>query len=135
MEDSFFPWEREQPPVDFFTPVGFLPSRYGHQPGITVLTPSSTFARSGLAEFGIVSAQTPYGQGNVPGFKIPTHLLRRAVKEEVVRALECHHPAGKNYRPHQPAGMDRAKYDKLMHYWERIIEMQTRAIHALLGRW
>jgi hypothetical protein len=128
--DYFYPWERLQPPTDFYVPLQQPPYAKDIPNGIWVLTPSGPFNRNGFNEFGLVTRQTPFGQGDVPGWKIHFTQLRHASQTELLRALQTTHPQGSSYHPPQPIGygVSDDEYAILMSNWESITIRQVQII-------
>jgi len=86
----------------FYTPT--VRTDHGLHPGLTVLAESMEHHTSGWITLGLVSAQTPYGQGTFLG------LQRDEVVEAdplvVIANLRRTHPHGQDFRPNCRAAMN-----------------------------
>lgn len=133
---DFFAWDRKECPTEFFTPIKLISSLTACPPGVGVVTPTNSYKESESREFGLVTYQTPFGQGPIPGYRFALHLFRPATPSEVLRAIGEDHPEGKNYRPQLSSlsGMSRQEYRRLMDNWEDIIERQVKAIEECFRR-
>lgn len=88
--------DRPGPVPTFWVLKRSTPDHPRISPG-TVLTVTDAHFKPGWMTLGVVSRQTPFGQGMLLG--IHQSNLRRAVSAEIRRALRQHAPEGPTYRP------------------------------------
>jgi hypothetical protein len=90
---------RPNAPTEFFTPARDLDTKGGAKllASAHVLTSNGSIGTPDRLCLGIVSAQTPFGQGT--RFGLLRARLRRATGSEIRNALKLDHPEGKNFRP------------------------------------
>gem|GEM_PF-4741216 len=90
---------RPNAPTEFFTPARDLETRGGTKllASAHVLAINGSIGTPDRLCLGIVSAQTPFGQGTRLG--LLRAKLRRATGGEVRNALKLDHPEGRNFRP------------------------------------
>lgn len=90
--------DRLDPPRVFYTPSRTIRTGSGIQlaPG-GILTVNGSIGTPDRLCVGIVSRQTPFGQGARMG--ISRSSLRRASRTEILAALRCNHPAGPRFQP------------------------------------
>jgi hypothetical protein len=111
-----FPIDREGPVPTFYVLTARQEANLLGKPGELVFAPSGEhFARDWLM-LGIVSAQSPFGQGTGAGVKKSD--VREAMWVEVRHAVQVDHPVGgPQYVPNnlQPNQADLRSWDKITH--------------------
>lgn len=93
-----FAINRTEAPREFYTPSSELVTQTGARllPGVHVLVVNGP-SIAGRLHLGLVSVQTPYGQGT--RFRLPLTAVRRATKSEVRGAIALAHVMGSDFRP------------------------------------
>jgi hypothetical protein len=121
------PIDREGPVPGFYVLKKGQETKSLGEPGQYVFAANGDHPAKGWLMLGIVSIQTPFGQGMSAGVKKSD--VRKATADEIRRALRCIHPVNGVHIPNQPGRPDA----KSLQRWNGIVYRQVVAVLDSLG--
>jgi hypothetical protein len=120
---TIFPLDREGPVPDFYVLQNTQEVRVLGEPGQYVLAATGEHPAKGWLMLGVVSAQTPFGQGGNAGVRKTD--VRKATPDEIRHALRNRHPIVNGpYIPNRSGALDA----KSLRRWHDIALRQAFAV-------